>query len=97
MAKVRVRKGMPSVALTRDEFVRRARERFVDLAFEPLQREIDKVIDAAWNGLLASQFGGPILPCKACAGGQADTTQQVRAARCEAARGSPQVMFRTRT
>ena len=50
MAKVRVRKGMPSVALTRDEFVRRARERFVDPAFEPLQREIDKVIDAAWNG-----------------------------------------------
>lgn len=50
MAKVRVRKGMPSVALTKGEFVRRARERFVDPAFEPLQGEIDRIIDAAWDG-----------------------------------------------
>ena len=35
MARVKVRKGMPSVAITKAEFVRRARERFFDPAFEP--------------------------------------------------------------
>ena len=50
MARVKVRKGMPSVALTKAEFTRRARERFVDPAFDPLQPEIAKIIDAAWNG-----------------------------------------------
>ena len=48
MAKTRVRKGMPSSALTKAEFTRRARERFVDPAFEGLQAEIDRIIDAAW-------------------------------------------------
>jgi len=41
---------MPSVAITKAEFVRRARERFVDPAFAPLQDEIGKIIKAAWNG-----------------------------------------------
>jgi hypothetical protein len=50
MARIKVRKGMPSVAITKAEFTRRARERFVDPAFEPLQAEIDKIIEAAWNG-----------------------------------------------
>jgi multimeric flavodoxin WrbA len=50
MARIRVRKGMPSVAITKAEFTRRARERFVDPAFEPLQAEIDKIIEAAWSG-----------------------------------------------
>jgi multimeric flavodoxin WrbA len=50
MAKIKVRKGMPSVAITKAEFTRRARERFVDPAFEPLQAEIDKIIEAAWSG-----------------------------------------------
>jgi multimeric flavodoxin WrbA len=50
MAKTKVRKGMPSVALTKAEFARRARERFVDPAFEPLQDEIARIIDAAWDG-----------------------------------------------
>ncbi len=50
MAKVRVRKGMPSVAITKAEFVRRARERFFDPAFEPLQDEIGKIVEAAWSG-----------------------------------------------
>jgi multimeric flavodoxin WrbA len=50
MAKIKVRKGMPSVALTKAEFTRRARERFVDPAFEPLQDEIARIIDAAWDG-----------------------------------------------
>ena len=50
MAKFRVRKGMPSVAITKAEFVRRARERFFDPAFAPLQDEIGRIIEAAWSG-----------------------------------------------
>src|SRR5260370_12905181 len=54
MARIRfhgkIRRGMPSVAITKAEFTRRARERFVDPAFEPLQVEIDKIIEAAWSG-----------------------------------------------
>jgi multimeric flavodoxin WrbA len=50
MARITVRKGMPSVALTKAEFTARARERFFDPAFDPLQVEIGKVIDAAWTG-----------------------------------------------
>jgi multimeric flavodoxin WrbA len=44
-----VRKGMPSVKLSREQFARRYRSRFVDPAFRPLQREIDSIIDAAWD------------------------------------------------
>jgi multimeric flavodoxin WrbA len=50
VARVKVRKGMPSVALTKAEFTHRARERFVDPAFAPLPDEIAKIIEAAWNG-----------------------------------------------
>ena len=50
MARIKVRKGMPSVALTKAEFTRRARERFVDPAFDALQAEIGKIIEAAWSG-----------------------------------------------
>ncbi|MGE4080285.1 MAG: flavodoxin family protein [Reyranella sp.] len=50
MAKTRVRKGMPSVAITKAEFTRRARERFVDPAFDGLQDEIGRIINAAWDG-----------------------------------------------
>ena len=50
MTKPKVRKGMPSVAISKAEFIRRARERFFDPAFDPLQEEIGKIIEAAWNG-----------------------------------------------
>lgn len=50
MAKAKVRKGMPSVALTKAEFVRRIRERFADPAFESLQPEIARIIATAWDG-----------------------------------------------
>ena len=43
MAKMKARKGMPSVALTKARFMAMARERFVDPAFEPLQNEIAKI------------------------------------------------------
>src|SRR6476646_2749 len=50
MAKVTVRKGMPSIALDKAEFKRRFMDRFFDPAFAPLKREIEKVADAAWDG-----------------------------------------------
>jgi multimeric flavodoxin WrbA len=50
MARITVRKGMPSVALTKAQFTARLRERFFDPAFDPLQTEIDKIIAAAWDG-----------------------------------------------
>jgi multimeric flavodoxin WrbA len=55
MAPIDVRKGMPSVELSREEFERRYRSRFTDPAFEPLQREIDAIIAAAWDGYSGSR------------------------------------------
>src|SRR3974390_1453505 len=50
MARITVRKGMPSVALTKEQFTARLRERFFAPAFDPLQTEIGRIIDAAWSG-----------------------------------------------
>src|SRR6266550_6162337 len=50
MAPVDIRKGMPSVELSREEFEKRYRCRFADPAFKPLQRELDAIIAAAWDG-----------------------------------------------
>jgi multimeric flavodoxin WrbA len=44
-----IRKGMPDVQLTREEFSHRFRQRFVDPAFESLKDALDRVTDAAWN------------------------------------------------
>ena len=44
-----VRKGQTDVALTRDEFARRLRERFYDPGFERLTPQMDAVVDAAWD------------------------------------------------
>src|SRR6266487_554128 len=49
MAPVDVRKGMPSVELSREEFEKRYRSRFADPAFEALQRELDVITAAAWD------------------------------------------------
>lgn len=49
-----VRKGMPSRKLPRDEFARRMRIRLIDPAFDGLDREIDKLISAAWDGYAKS-------------------------------------------
>jgi len=49
MPKINVRKGMPSVQLTRQEFANRLRARFYDPAFEPLASELDKIIATAWK------------------------------------------------
>jgi multimeric flavodoxin WrbA len=52
MTKVRVRKGMPSVAVSKAEFSRRIHERFYDPAFEGLGPEIDKIVATAWRNYL---------------------------------------------
>jgi multimeric flavodoxin WrbA len=49
MPKIDVRKGMPSVALSREEFTRRFKTRFYDPIFEPLTPELDRIADAAWT------------------------------------------------
>ena len=50
MATVDVRKGMPSVELSREKFEKRYRSRFADPAFKPQHRELDAIIAAAWDG-----------------------------------------------
>ncbi|HVX75329.1 MAG TPA: flavodoxin family protein [Bradyrhizobium sp.] len=49
MAEPDVRKGMPPVKLSRDEFERRYRQRFLDPVFDPLKKELDAIVDAAWD------------------------------------------------
>lgn len=41
---------MPSVQLTKSEFVQRFRSRFYDPAFDAVANEIDKLIEKAWDG-----------------------------------------------
>ncbi len=50
MARINVRKGMPSVQLTKEEFAAHWRDRFYDPAFEGLNAEIEKIIAVAWSG-----------------------------------------------
>ena len=47
MAKDDVRRGMPPVKLSREEFDERYRTRFIDPLCEPLQKELDAIIEAA--------------------------------------------------
>ena len=44
-----IRKGMPSVKLSREEFERRYRARFADPVFRPLEAELNAIIAAAWD------------------------------------------------
>ena len=45
MPKPKVRKGKPSVQLTKEEFSKRARDRFYDPTFPTVTAEIDRIID----------------------------------------------------
>ena len=53
MPKPRVRRGTPSVQLAKGEFFRRARERFYDPTFAPVDAELEKVIEVAWKNYIA--------------------------------------------
>jgi multimeric flavodoxin WrbA len=50
--KIDVRKGMPSVEISRQEFEKRFRERFYDPAFDKVQGELAAVIDVAWDAYI---------------------------------------------
>jgi multimeric flavodoxin WrbA len=50
MAEINIRKGMPSVQLDKVEFKKRFLTQFYDPAFQPLQKELDKIAEAAWDG-----------------------------------------------
>ena len=44
-----IRKGMPPVKLSREEFESRYRRQFVDPTFAPLKRELDAIVSATWD------------------------------------------------
>lgn len=50
MTKIKIRKGMPNVQLTREEFATRLRDRFYDPRFGELGAEIEKIVAVAWEG-----------------------------------------------
>ena len=50
-----IRKGMPPTELTRDDFERRFKSRFVDPAFAPLQTELQAITNAAWDAYADSR------------------------------------------
>jgi hypothetical protein len=67
MAKDYVRRGMPPVKLSREEFDERYRTRFIDPLCEPLQKELDAIIEAAWDAYSNSETPltakpGPAMP-----------------------------------
>src|ERR1041385_9498487 len=49
MPSPQIRIGMPPVQLDRAEFQRRFKSSFVDPAFDPLERELQAITDAAWD------------------------------------------------
>jgi multimeric flavodoxin WrbA len=55
MPEIEVRKGMPPVKLSRDEFEKRYRRHFVDPVFAPLRHEIDAIIAASWDAYANSR------------------------------------------
>ena len=49
MTSTEVRKGMPSAQISRAQFDQRMRANFYDPAFEKLEGEVEKIIEAAWD------------------------------------------------
>jgi NADPH-dependent FMN reductase len=49
LPQIDVRKGMPPVKLSRGEFEKRYRNRFIDPVFRSLDRELSAIVDAAWD------------------------------------------------
>jgi multimeric flavodoxin WrbA len=52
---VDIRKGMPGTKLSKEEFARRFRARLADPAFDRLASEIERLLDAAWDGYQQSR------------------------------------------
>lgn len=49
LPQIDVRKGMPPVKLSREEFEQRYRSRFIDPVFKPLGSELNAIVNAAWE------------------------------------------------
>jgi hypothetical protein len=49
LPQIDVRRGMPPVKLSREEFEKRYRSRFIDPVFRPLDRELNAIVNAAWD------------------------------------------------
>jgi len=52
MSKPRIRTGMPSVELSKNEFAKRFRERFYDPSFAAVSIEIESIIEVAWKNYI---------------------------------------------
>ena len=52
MPKPRIRTGMPSVELSKNEFAKRFRERFYDPSFAAVSIEIESIIEVAWKNYI---------------------------------------------
>ncbi|HKF71000.1 MAG TPA: flavodoxin family protein [Stellaceae bacterium] len=49
MARITVRKGMPSAQVAKSEFAERLRQRFYDPAFAKLRPQIEAIVETAWQ------------------------------------------------
>ena len=50
MPKLDIRKEMPGVELTREQFSQRMQQQFSDPAFDGIRSDVDRIIEAAWQG-----------------------------------------------
>ena len=83
MARIKVRKGMPSVALDKAEFARRMRRRFYDPAFKSVEHAIDRIIDVAWDNYSESRKSPRTKPAGS---GYADPSYELSVEWSEASR-----------
>lgn len=87
MPRVKVRKGMPSVALDKAEFARRLRRRFYDPAFKSVENDIERIIDVAWDGYNESRKSPRTRPAGA---GYADPAYELSVEWSEASKAVKQ-------
>ena len=78
-----IRKEMPDVGLTREQFAQRMRERFHDPAFAPLRQAVDSIIDVAWDAYEDSRKAPHTRPAGP---GYADPTYELSIEWSEASR-----------
>jgi hypothetical protein len=50
MPEIDVRKEMPGVELTREQFSKRMQQQFSDPAFDSIRGDVERIVEAAWQG-----------------------------------------------
>src|SRR5215212_8946928 len=50
MPTINIRKEMPGVELTREQFSQRMQQQFSDPAFDNIRGDVERIIEAAWQG-----------------------------------------------